>query len=42
VLANRGDDTVDALIELATGGVRQTRSDQRLLFAFLDQTGLAL
>jgi transposase len=42
VLANRGDDTVDALIELATGGVRQTRSDQRLLFAFLGQTGLAL
>jgi transposase len=42
VLANRGDDTVEALIDLATGGVRQTRSDQRLLFAFLGQTGLAL
>jgi hypothetical protein len=40
--ANRGDGTVDALIELATGGVRQTRSDQPLLFAFLGQTGLAL
>jgi transposase len=42
VLANRGDDTVEALIELATGGVRQTRSDQRLLFGFPGQTGLAL
>jgi hypothetical protein len=39
VLANRGDDTVDALIELATGGARQTRSDQWLLFALVVQTG---
>jgi transposase len=42
VLANRGDDTAEALIELATGGVRHARSDQRLLFGFLGQTGLTL
>jgi transposase len=41
VLANRGDDSVEALIELATGGVRQTWGDQYLLFGFLGQTGLA-
>jgi hypothetical protein len=41
VLANRGDDSVEVLIELATGGVRQTRGDQRLLFGLLGQAGLA-
>jgi hypothetical protein len=42
VLANRGDDTVEELIELATGGVHEARSQQLLLFGFLGQTGLTL
>jgi transposase len=42
VLANRGDDTVEALIELADDGVRKARGEQHLLFGFLGQTGLAL
>ena len=42
VLANRGDDTVEELIELATGGVHKARSQQLLLFGFLGQTGLTL
>ncbi len=42
VLANRGDDTVEELIELAAGGVHKARSQQHLLFGFLGQTGLVL
>ena len=42
VLAHRGDDTVEALIELAHDGVRKARSEQRLLFSFLGQSGVAL
>jgi transposase len=42
VLANRGDDTVEELIELTTNGVRKARSQQRLLFGFLGQTGLTV
>jgi transposase len=42
VLANRGDDTVEELIELATGAVHKARSQQLLLFGFLGQTGLTL
>lgn len=42
VMANRGDDTVEELIELASGGVRRARSQQRVLFGFLGQAGLPL
>ena len=42
MLANRGDDIVEELIELATGGVHKARSQQLLLFGFLAQTGLTL
>jgi hypothetical protein len=39
--ANRGDDDIETVIELATGGVRQAGSDQQILFGFVSQTGLA-
>jgi DDE superfamily endonuclease len=41
-LANRDDDTIEGTVAVATEGIRQVRSDQRLLFGFLAQTGLTL
>lgn len=42
LLANRGDDAIETVVELAGSGIRKARSNQQLLFGFLGQTGLAL
>lgn len=40
--ANRGDDTVDATVAIATAGAQHISCGQEVLAAFLTQTGLRL
>jgi DDE superfamily endonuclease len=41
-LANRAEETIEATMRIAEGGIRAVRRDQQLLFGFLAQTGLSL
>jgi hypothetical protein len=42
LLANRCEDTIEAMVAVASAGDQPASRDQRLLFGFLAQTGLQI